>query len=169
MSNCCFPKLSCINSKNKVRNFEESSGQVSQPSKLKISTKSPSKIQSLNTGFSAFNNSLPNISKVHTSKKKTQGSTIAIKTFTRFEPQQSKFCFDDVMDSIDFSLVSDHFISNDSFGNFFNDIIIEEKHPGCLQSVKENLRSKKNLGIYKSQNFVGKKVSFSAFRQNQLS
>ena len=131
MSFCCFPKLSCVKSHNKVRSAAGSPPNATLGLGSNTSMCKPSHmiIQDSNHESLMASKSNHNLSKNSKASRISHKSMIAIKYFDKFEPQKLKTTLkgDESIASLSISKISDVFVSDNSCIDFFSEIKIEER------------------------------------------
>jgi hypothetical protein len=151
MSNCCFPKLSCMKLKNRVRNTSENS--ISQGIKLNSSVSRPAKVIIASSSHESFslNKSIAEAQKSSNLSRFSHKSVIAIKQRERFEPQKAKFLSEklDQVNSSSISKISENFITDKSYVDFFGDIKLKEKIDVPRTKIPNVL--KRNIIYHRSQ------------------
>ena len=130
MSRCCFPCLSCLRPKNKVRSASETSpiaypGLRASSSLNKLNSR-PALSQ--NIELPCLNKSMQNASKFSKFSGNSHKSMIAIRLHEKFEPQKLKILHkkSESIESLSISKISEVHVSDNSSFDFFGDIILEE-------------------------------------------
>lgn len=141
-SSCCFPKLSCFKTKNKIRSSSEKPMKNSQiikpsPSLTKIVIQ-PSGVNSM-----IISRSLPEIPKLAKSKYISHKSTIVVKFADKFQQQKlmSNVKRQDSIGSLNISKISNASISDNSVFDILHDIVLLEKD----KSNEKNWTKKNNV------------------------
>lgn len=150
MSSCCFPKLSCLKPKNKIRSASEVIERNTQLIKTNSSiTKHAIQVSGADT--LSHNKSLPEVSKTAKAQHVSHKSTIVIKLANRFQQQKLKTNVerDDSIASLSISKISKQSISDISTNDFFGDIKLVDKDR-CYENTRipRGLK-KKSLDYYK--------------------
>ena len=140
MSRCCFPNLSCLRAKNKVRSASETSAIVSQGLRSNTSLNKHNSIPILfpTIELPCLNKSIQNISKLSRISGGSHKSMIAIRYLDKFEPQKLKLTHkkSDSIESLSISKISEVYLSDNSSFDLFGDIRLED-----IQEQKKNRRN----------------------------
>ena len=132
MAFCCFPKLKCFQSKNKIQTRSESLDSSNQKIRSSSSlSKLNSAAQTCKLESQILDKSLPEICKpLQQSRSLSHKSMIAVKRIDRFEPLESYLkekAKQSQMDSLNISRISNHSVIDNSGLDFLNEFNMLER------------------------------------------